>query len=169
MKEIPNFCPLAILLLLCIACGNKERNLIQTSSPRKLSSNQIFQLVFDTDVQANVDHNFHIFYKEYLNDSTWVISIHQNEILGNEKFGICEVLRSNNNNIFVYGGKYCDTIINDSLKSKNEEWPIQFDGVAFLLLVEIRNEILGYYTLKRRFKFDNDMPDSTDLNLLDLK
>ncbi len=169
MLKVLNYYLLVISLLLWGSCGDKEKHLNDTS-PKQLSSDQILQLIEESAVQFSDGENFHIFYKEYLNDSTWVISVDQNEILGNEEFGICEVLKSKKgNNIFVYAGVHCNNKLNDSLKSKNGEWPTRFDGVAFSLLVEVRNGLLDHYRLNKHFRFDNNLPDSSELNLFDLK
>lgn len=159
---------IVILLVTLYACvDNRKVNSINIVK-KQLSSEQLIQLVEDTMVKPRDSDNIHIFYKEYLNDSTWILMVYQNQILGNETFGVCQVLKNGNQSIFVYGGESCHFKLNDSLKSKNDEWPIQLDGISFLLLVEEREGLLGYYTLNRRLRFNNNLPDSSEVNLMEL-
>jgi hypothetical protein len=147
-----------------MACGSGHNEQVKLD-PKRLSAEQIFQLVQKVGIELKDDENLHLLYKEHLNDSTWVIRIEKNKSLGDERFGVCAVLKINERNIFVYN-EYCHEKLSEDLKCEKGAWPFQFDGVTSFLLVEIRNGLLGYYTLYRRPEFSSDLPDSSDLELL---
>jgi hypothetical protein len=165
MKQILKYCLFLLSFVWCEACRSGYNEEVK-ADPKRLSSERIVQLVDKAGFELNDNENLHLLYDEYLNDSTWVIRVVQNKTLGDEQFGVCEVLKINYRNIFVYGGEYCHEKLSEDLRCKSDEWPFQFDGATFLLLVEIRNGLLGYYTLNRRSEFSNDLPDSSDLIFL---
>lgn len=149
---------IVIFIFLCMSCRNRA-DYPAEATPKRLSSVQIIELIEDLAIQSDINKNFHFLYNEHLNDSTWVIRLQQNNELGNEEFGICEVLKFDSGNIFVYDDGQCYGKLEENLKSNN--MPFQLDGISFHLLVEKRRGRLEYYTLKKRFRFDNS-PDSID-------
>lgn len=145
-----------VSVFLCFCCTTQDGKSIETRH-KQLDSLNLFKLLEDVAVEPYPESNFHVFYKEYLNDSSWVLNILQNDFLGNESLGICEVLNLKGHHVFIYD-EMCHKQLRDSIKATKNEGPFQFDGISFQLLVEERSNRLEYYTLKRRFKFD----DSTE-------
>lgn len=150
------------------SCFNKIEG-INDKVGSQIKPKMIIELAETFKIDVKENKNIHIFYNEILNDSTWLVTIRQNGILGSEEFGLCEFYTLKDVNIFVYGGNLCRIELNDSLKCKSDEWPIEFDGIHFNLLVAERNKKMIYYRLVRDFKFDEGEPDSNELNLMDIE
>lgn len=152
------------LIITLMACS-RPANVPAKVAPKLLSSEQILMLIDDLAVQPTEGMNFHVLYKEYLNDSSWVLMVLQNLRPGSERFGLCGVLEYHNSNVFVYSDGICNSQLRAELKLKDDGWPFETDGNSHLLLAELRNGLLGYYTLKRPFRFDENKSDTTELNL----
>jgi hypothetical protein len=129
-------------------------------TPMVLSAEEIVMLIDNLAVQPYDETNFHFFYEEYLNDSTWVILILQNQRPGSERFGICNVLEYGKSHVFIYGDQYCNNGLAPGLKSDGD-WPFEWDGINFKLLVEKRKGLIDFYTMKKHFSFDQGDIDTT--------
>ena len=162
--RVIKYCLIVACVLCWFSCDTKD-NKSSKFTPKQLTSDQVLELLDDAAVKPFGSSNFHVFYKEYLNDSTWVLYIVQNDFLGNESLGVCEVLDFNGHKVFIYD-QICNTQLSEDIKSKNGG-PFQHDGTSLFLLVEKRNGLLGYFTLKRRFKF-NSRTEPIDSTMMEL-
>lgn len=160
-------------LLMCAGILNscfKNSGAVVNDLESKIKTEILLEIVETFKIDDYEGKNIHIFYNEILNDSTWLVTFRQNAILGSEELGLCEFYFLKDIKIFVYKGDSCRIELNDSLKCKPDEWPIEFDGIHFNLLVGERKGKLMYYKLVRDFKFDEEEieSDSSDLNLMEL-
>jgi|GEM_PF-5775802 hypothetical protein len=163
---IPSY--LLVSAIVLSSCFNKNEA-ITDKADSQIKPKMLFELVEMLKVDIIENKNIHIFYKEILNDSTWLITFRQNDIRGSEELGVCEFHILKDTKIFVYRGNACRIKLNDSLKCKPDDWPIQFDGIYFNVLVLERNRKMIYYKLVRNFNFDEEESDSTDLNLMKIE
>ncbi len=150
------------LIVIFFSCDQKTNS--ETIQPKLLSNEQIILILEDFAVSPYGDNNFHFFYREYLNDSTWIVNIHQNEFLGGFKFGLCDVIDFKGHKVFIYG-QSCNKKSNEDL-IKYDGWPTGMDGISFNLLIEERNGHLVNYYLKKQFKF-TDWDEQSD-SLIDI-
>jgi len=128
------YCLIIICAVLCCSCNTKNNELSATVNPKQLTSVQILELIEDAAFKPYGSNNFHVFYEEFLNDSTWVLYIIQNDFLGNDTLGVCQVLDFHERHVFIYGDS-CKMKLNEDIKSKSGG-PFQYDGASRLLLVE---------------------------------
>lgn len=119
-------------LFLATSCEHKEFQKFELSNDE---IEQMLDLLIDEDKKEGY---FHIWYSEQLNDSTELVEVWQSMDEPNDSSKALEVVKINNNVIFIYKGLKTNSIPSSFFKLHSNHWSI---------LVKKRNNSLELHKL----------------------
>jgi hypothetical protein len=113
----------------------------------KFSPSEVYELLTLLKVDSASNEKIHVKYSEHLNDSSFIMSIWQNQKLPTKDLEVCEILKYHRSIVFIYDGS-CSYIIPDDFKSKDKQSPFFIPDSGFWEVLALkRNGKMGYYRI----------------------
>jgi hypothetical protein len=150
---------LLVVFLVCgiVACSNNIESQALTKSKKfSVTELEVEQLLKLFDVQLDSESNFHIFYSEYLNDSSAILRVYLSNHLANEKLGVCDAFRFEQSHIFLYDSINCKVDMPDSLTTSNTNAPFMNDGLFWQVLAKRRGGNMQYFRISFFESYDDE-------------